>query len=467
MTESYDYIVVGAGSSGCVVAAELAKDPALRVLLLECGPDAEEHPEVLDADGYKYAFANDAVIWDRFSQKQPSVGKQRLFHGSGRGLGGSGSVNGMVYTRGAREDWDEWPEGWRWDEIESDFGELEATLRPHRREPTRFNEACIAAAETEGFTRSADLNNGDMTWKIGYEWMNYEGDRRRSSYVAFIRDAPRRDNLEIQTGARVHRVLLARDGRDGNGALSATGVRVERAGEVHDVAAAREVILCAGALETPKLLMLSGIGPRARLDAVGVECQLDAPEIGRNFQDHPNVTLFYRGKEEIDSFYPQLYSFCRANPNSHLPASQSDTCLVYWPARSAMKEAAQRMLPGKALPPALFNTPAKGALRAMVRGAFALGAVERAVEKLFGIVVILGKPKSRGELWLASDDPHANAILDPRWFTDDEDMETMLKGIDLAGRIASADPLAERGASPLMPGKKAFAPAAPQAMMAR
>ena len=114
MSETFDYVVVGGGSAGCRVAAELAADSRRRVLLLECGPSADENPETLDADGYKHAFANDAVIWDRFSVPQPKAGKQRLFMGTGRGMGGSGAVNGMVYTRGAREDWDEWPRGWRW-----------------------------------------------------------------------------------------------------------------------------------------------------------------------------------------------------------------------------------------------------------------------------------------------------------------------------------------------------------------
>jgi len=103
--ERYDYIVVGGGSAGCIAAAELSRDPALSVLLLEAGDRAEAHPETLRADGYKYAFANDALIWERFSVEQPQCGCQRLFMGSGTGLGGSGSVNGMVYIRGAREDY--------------------------------------------------------------------------------------------------------------------------------------------------------------------------------------------------------------------------------------------------------------------------------------------------------------------------------------------------------------------------
>ena len=221
--------------------------------------------ETLDSDGYKYAFANDAVIWDRFSTPQPKAGKQRLFMGTGRGMGGSGAVNGMVYTRGAREDWDEWPAGWKWDDVAPEFDQFERVLRPNKRPPTQFNDACIAAAESCGFRHSEDLNDGDMTNAIGYEWMNYEGKDRRNSYVAFIKDQPKRPNLFIETDARAHRILWDEGPR-------AAGIRYEQAGVLRSATATREVVLCAGALETPKLLMLSGVGPATRLRAAGVTC---------------------------------------------------------------------------------------------------------------------------------------------------------------------------------------------------
>ena len=145
--DDYDYIVVGGGSAGCIVAAELANDPSNRVLLLESGPSAEEHPETLVASGYKEAFINDAVMGERFSVPQAHSANQRIFAGTGTVMGGSGSVNGMVYTRGSREDYAEWPEGWHWDEIQDDFKAIEKALRPHRRPPTSWTEACIASAE--------------------------------------------------------------------------------------------------------------------------------------------------------------------------------------------------------------------------------------------------------------------------------------------------------------------------------
>ena len=129
----WDYVVVGAGSAGCVVAGELAKDPSVSVLVLECGAPAEKNPETLLASGYKTAFMNDELMWERFSVPQPGCGGRRLYMGSGRGVGGSGSVNGMVYTRGDRQDFDSWGvDGWRWKDVVDEFASLEKQLVVHQ-----------------------------------------------------------------------------------------------------------------------------------------------------------------------------------------------------------------------------------------------------------------------------------------------------------------------------------------------
>ena len=171
-------MVVGGGSAGCVVAGELAERPGVRVLVLERGRRAEEHPETLRADGYKDAFANDAVISGALHAcRRPHCGNQRVFVGSGSVLGGSGSVNGMVYTRGAREDYAEWPSGWRWNDVV-------AGLRGHR------GAAASAPAAAHAVDRGVHLGGGRVRLRaprrtsttaicadvIGYEWMNYEGD---------------------------------------------------------------------------------------------------------------------------------------------------------------------------------------------------------------------------------------------------------------------------------------------------
>ncbi len=445
--DEYDYVVVGGGSAGCIVAAELANDPNKRVLLLESGPAAEEHPETLVASGYKEAFINDAVMGERFSVPQVHSAKHRIFAGTGTVMGGSGSVNGMVYTRGSREDYAEWPRGWHWDDVQDDFKAIEKTLRPHRRPATKWSEACIASAQEHGFSRKEDLNDGNMSNVIGYEWMSYEGDNRRSSYVAFIKDAGARANLRVLTGARAHRVVFTAEKR-------ARAVEFEHEGALKRAAAAHEIILCAGALETPKLLMLSGVGPGEHLRAFDIPVVADRPSIGNGLHDHPNVPVFFKAKKDIDCFYPQLYSFFRTNEDSDLPASQSDTCYVYWPAPSAMRQMVQRMLPPMVIPHGVYGPRSRQMVRSMVGAAFKVGALQRFTDHMFGIILILGKPKSRGTLRLQSTDVTRQALIDPAYYSDPEDMETMVRGVRIARRIGGASGLAEWGAKELMPGKR-------------
>ena len=444
--ERFDYVVVGGGSAGCIVAAELSDDPSVSVLLLEHGDSAEEHPETASADGYKDAFANDRLVFDRFSVHDPRWGGRRLFVGSGHGLGGSGSINAMVYTRGAVEDYDEWPTTWSWGEVQPDFEAIEARLRRSRREPTELTETLVAAAEAAGFSRSEDLDDGNLSGVLGYEHMSYEGDRRRSSYVAFLKPALDRPNLTVRTRAAVHRLTLDEDGRVG-------GVRYAHEGSTREAEAAQEVVMCAGALETPRILMLSGIGPATALRRVGLPAVHDVPAIGQNLHDHPNVSVFFKGGREVDFFHPQLYGFHRANRESALPAGQSDTCYVFYPARSSLREAMMRVLPGIVLPETLYELGLPKVVRGGVDVAFRSDALRRLVNHIYGIVVILGKPKSRGSLTLASSRPDAPARIDPGYFADPEDMETMLRGVELARRIAQTEPLRAWGNTELFPGR--------------
>jgi choline dehydrogenase len=439
--QSFDYLVVGGGSAGCALAGQLASDTDAEVALLELGDRAEQHPETLAADGYKYAFANDALVLERFSVPQPACGDQRLFLGSGKGLGGSGSINGMVYTRGDRRDYDSWPRGWQYAELEPWFARLEAKLRVRPRPATHFTEQFVAAAEQAGFRRSENMNDGDLGGVIGYETMNYEGDTRRSSYVAFVKDAGRK-NLSVLSRTLVRRIVF--EGR------RAVGVEVVQDGRRRTLRARREVVLCAGALETPKLLLLSGVGPAAELARHQIPLVLDVPAVGQNLHDHPNVALFFLGQQEVDSFYPQLYAFHRANRDSDLPLGQSDTCYVMYPARSSFREAAMRMLPAK-LPESLYGSASKRAIRGAIAAATSFSRVNDFIARVWGCVVILGKPKSRGRLTLASRNAADQARIDPAYFAHPEDMRTMLAGVRLAQRIAGSAPLRDWGNTALLP----------------
>ncbi len=448
MNRRYDHIVVGGGSAGCVVAARLAREAGARVLLLEAGPAAEQNPEVFAADGYKYAFINDALMWSRFSAPQPGCGGRRLWLGTGTGMGGSGSVNGMVYTRGCAEDFASWPEGWRWNDLVPAFEAVEATLRPRPRPATEFTTAALSACEQTGFRVTDQINGGDMNGVMGYEPMNYEGESRRSSYVAFIADEPPAE-LAIETGARAERIVL-----DGGRAV---GVRYTRGGETQTALCDGDVVVTAGALETPRLLMLSGIGPAEHLREHGLPVVLDAPAVGENLHDHPNATLFSLGRRQVDCLYPQLYGFRRVNPTLPLPPAQPDTCFVIYPAPSSFHQAVMRMLPTIALPPALHDRAAiRRAFRGLIDAGLSTSLARRTIARLYGVVVILGKPQSRGSVRLASSNPAAAAVVDPAYFADEAgtDMDTMSRAVGIARDIADAEPLAGWGNREVIPGRR-------------
>lgn len=440
-----DVVIVGGGSAGCVVAAELSADPSLRVLLLEAGGPAEDVPASLTASGYKDAFLDDRVITTRHTVPQAALGGRRVFVGTGRGLGGSGAVNAMVYTRGAREDYDAWPVGWRWDDVVPDFEAIEARLRPAPRPPSRWTEAAVAAAVDTGFRRSADLNDGDLAGVFGYEPMSHDGVLRRNSHLVLLRPALDRPNLTVRTHTRAVRVVFE--------AGRAVGVVVRDGSGEHLVRARREVVLCAGALETPRLLLLSGVGPAAELRALGLDVVADVPGVGANLHDHPNVILLFRGTGvEVDCAEPRLYGFHRVNDALALPPAQADTCYVMYPARSSFRQAAERMFPSVVLPGFLLGSAwATRVARAFARTLFGLGLVRRAVDRAWGVVVVLGKPVSRGRLRLRSADPDVPPDIDPAYLSAPEDVHTLRLGLERALRLARAAGLAPWLGGPLLP----------------
>jgi choline dehydrogenase len=200
--------------------------------------------------------------------------------------------------------------------------------------------------------------------------------------------------------------------------------------------------------------MLSGVGPSDHLRAFGIPVVADCPTIGDGLHDHPNVPVFFKTKKDIDCFYPQLYSFFRTNEDSALPASQSDTCYVYWPAPSAMRQMMQRMLPPMVIPHSMYGPRSRQIVRKMVGTAFRIGALERFTDHMFGIILILGKPKSRGTLRLQSTDVSKQALIDPAYYSDPEDMATMVRGVRIARAIGGSSGLADWGARELMPGRR-------------
>lgn len=442
-----DYIVIGGGSSGCIVATRLAEETQSTVLLLEAGDTGEKNPETLSADGFKYAFSNDAVMLDRMSVKQKFCANRSLYAGTGRGMGGSGAVNGMVYTRGDKLDFAQWPKGWHWNDVEPAFQSVESRLRIRHREATTFTELALDAAETIGYKRKHSLNDGDLCGFMGYNDMNFEGDFRRSSYVAFIKEC-KSDSLIVKTNSKVQRIIF-------DDKCRAEALEVDINGIFHTIKINKEVILCAGALETPKLLMLSGIGEKQALQALDIPVIKDVPAIGKNLKDHPNVCIFYRGKQPVDFAYPQLYGFNRYNHSLPLPKNQPDTCITWLAAPITLKQSLYRMLPAVTLPAKLFFNPyLRHLLRALVTGAFLIKPLEAFVNNLYGVVVILGKPLSTGEIRLASNNVNDAALIDPAYYQHPEDIHTMLNAMNKVKVMMKAKGLSSWGNQTLIAAMK-------------
>ena len=295
----YDYIVVGAGSAGCAIAARLSEDPNTKVLLIEAGGDnREEHMFVPAMFGQCFKTAHD---WDFYSEPEPHLGGRKNYLPRGRGLGGTSSLNGMVYIRGNRRDFDEWRDlgnpGWGFEDVLPYFIRAEGNERgasgfhgadgPLRISDLRYHNelttAWVDAAEAAGYPHNPDFNGAEQDGVGWYQVCQHEG-MRWSTASAYLYPALQRPNFEVLSHSTATRILFD-DGR-------AVGVEIERFGLQSGVFATREVIVSSGVYNTPKLLLLSGIGPAGHLGDMGIACRVDLP-VGEGLQDHPGVFLMY------------------------------------------------------------------------------------------------------------------------------------------------------------------------------
>ncbi|MCM2498742.1 GMC family oxidoreductase [Neorhizobium galegae] len=292
----YDYIVVGGGSAGCVLASRLSENPRRQVLLLEAGPE-DTFFWIHVPLGYANVFVDRRINWMFESEPEPELSERKMYQPRGKVLGGTSSINGMIYIRGNRQDYDGWRDlgcsGWGWEDVEPFFkkaegpGGLKITKNPVRHE---LAEAALNAALAAGLPANEGFNGLSQDGAGHYEYNIFNG-RRWSAARAYLRRARTRPNLSVVTGAQVTTVNIV-EGR-------ATGVDYEKDGALFRATAHRETILCAGVFGSPQILERSGIGNKSLLGSLGIPLRHHLPCVGENLQDHIFTQLMFRCTKPI------------------------------------------------------------------------------------------------------------------------------------------------------------------------
>ena len=445
----FDYVVVGAGSAGCVLANRLTADGKSRVALIEAGP-RKHHSFKVRAVGMYFQLWRTPLDWAFSTVPQKHVDNRRMFFPRGKVIGGTGSLNSVVYMRGHRANYDEWRDlgnpGWGYRDVLPYFKKSEDNARGASEyhgaggplavddiEGLRVPalEAWIEAAATRCKVKKTDDFNGDDQEGVGFYQFNLRKGLRQSTAIAFLEPALRRPNLTVITDALATGLVV-----DGD---RVRGVRIRQKG-VERVIEGLETIVCGGAVGSPHLLMLSGIGEGAELRAVGIEPRHELAGVGKHLEDHLCMPVQFKatGVNALSRLamltWPLRYLIARKGPLAQSPPQAGGFT---------------RSRPGSALPdnqwhviPFGFAPPNTDEARDPPMGGF--------LTILPGLIY----PKSNGEIRLASKDPAAAPAIDPRFFSDPADLEHLVDGVILAREIAATAPLAQHLGDEVWPGAK-------------
>ncbi|KVK83678.1 choline dehydrogenase [Burkholderia cepacia] len=451
MTRSFDYVVVGAGSAGCVLANRLSDGGRHTVCLLEAGP-ADSSMWIHVPIGYGKTMFHPVYNWGFHTDPDPNMHDRRLYWPRGRTLGGCSSINGLIYVRGQQQDYDHWAalgnRGWSWRECLPYFRRLEHNTLgegPTRgtggplwasaiRQRHELVDAFVAASNRLGVRTVDDFNTGDQEG-VGYYQLTTRNGLRCSTAVAYLKPARGRPNLHVETDAQALKVLF-----DGT---QAAGVRYVQHGRVHDVRARREVILAAGALQSPQLLQVSGVGPAALLGRHGIPVVADRAGVGENLQDHLQIRLIYEVTKPITT-NDELHSWVgRAKMGLQWALFRGGPLAI------GINQGGMfcRALPDEAATPDIqfhFST-----LSADSAG----GSVHPFPGCTYSICQL--RPESRGAVRIRTDDARDAPSIQPNYLDTERDRRTTVAGVRFARRVAATEPMAPLMKREVRPGADA------------